>query len=93
MKQHRVKNYLWLLMILAAVSISLLSGCSSTAKVQAKKPQYCHTSQTIKTQNGGDGDFYVIETERWAFDNIPELINILKRFQTKHSLIKSKELE
>ena len=52
MKQHRVKNYLWLLMILAAVSISLLSGCSSTAKIQAKKPQYCHTSQTIKTQNG-----------------------------------------
>jgi len=48
---------------------------------------------TIKTQNGGGGDFYVIETERWAFDNIPELINILKRFQTKHSLIKSKELE
>ena len=48
---------------------------------------------TIKTQTGGGGDFYVIETERWAFDNIPELINILKRFQTKHSLIKSKELE
>ncbi len=48
---------------------------------------------TIKTQNGGGGDFYVIETERWAFDNIPELINILKRFQVKHSLIKSKELE
>jgi len=48
---------------------------------------------TIKTQNGGGGDFYVIETERWAFDNIPELINVLKRFQTKHSLIKSKELE
>lgn len=47
---------------------------------------------TIKTQNGGGGDFFVIETERWAFDNIPELITILKRFQTKHQLIKSKEL-
>ena len=47
---------------------------------------------TIKTQNGGGGDFYVIETERWAFDNIPELITILKRFEAAHSLIEQKEL-
>ena len=30
----------------------LLIGCSSAAKVSAKKPQYCYTSQTIETQNG-----------------------------------------
>jgi len=48
---------------------------------------------TIKTQNGGGGDFYVIETERWAFDSITELIMTLKRFEAAHSLIKSKELE
>jgi hypothetical protein len=48
---------------------------------------------TIKTQNGGGGDFYVIETERWAFDNIPELMNTLLRFYTKHQNVKSKELE
>jgi hypothetical protein len=48
---------------------------------------------TIKTQNGGGGDFYVIETQRWAFDNITELIMTLKRFEAAHSLIKSKELE
>jgi hypothetical protein len=29
-----------------------LTGCGSAPKVQAQKPQYCHTSQTIKTQNG-----------------------------------------
>ena len=29
-----------------------LTGCVSAPKVQAQKPQYCHTSQTIKTQNG-----------------------------------------
>ena len=46
---------------------------------------------TIKTQNGGGGDFYVIETERWAFDSITELIMILKRFEAAHSLIKIKE--
>ena len=28
----------------------------------------------IKTENGGGGDFYIIETERWAFDNIPEFV-------------------
>jgi hypothetical protein len=48
---------------------------------------------TIKTQNGGGGDFFVIETERWAFDNIPELVTTLMRFYTKHKLIKSNELE
>jgi len=42
---------------------------------------------TIKTQDGGGGDFYVIETERWAFDNIPELIGILMKFYTKHKKI------
>jgi hypothetical protein len=47
----------------------------------------------IKTQNGGGGDFFVIETERWAIDNIAELITTLKKFQMKHQLVKSKELE
>ena len=29
-----------------------LTGCSSAPKVQAQKPQYCYTSQTIQVQNG-----------------------------------------
>lgn len=56
----------------------------------------CDTNEqflTIKTQNGGGGDFYVIETERWAFDNIPELVTTLMRFHAKHNIIKSKELD
>jgi hypothetical protein len=48
---------------------------------------------TIRTENGGGGDFYVIETQRWAFDDIPELVTTLMRFYTKHQQIKSKELE
>ena len=47
----------------------------------------------IRTENGGGGDFYIIETERWAFDNIPELVTTLMRFYGKHQSIKSKELE
>jgi hypothetical protein len=35
---------------LAVIMVSL-TGCSST-KVEPNKPQYCYTSQTIKTQNG-----------------------------------------
>lgn len=46
---------------------------------------------TIKTQNGGGGDFYVIETERWAFDNIPELIGTLMKFYKKHKRIQKEE--
>lgn len=36
--------------ILAAGLIA--AGCSSAPKVSAVKPQYCHTSQNIQTQNG-----------------------------------------
>jgi len=32
--------------------IMAMTGCSSAPKAVAQKPQYCHTSQTIKTQNG-----------------------------------------
>lgn len=46
---------------------------------------------TIKTQNGGGGDFYVIETERWAFDNIPEMIAILMKFYKSHRKIQKEE--
>lgn len=31
--------------------ILALTGCSSAPKVVANKPQYCYTSQTIKTEN------------------------------------------
>ena len=39
---------------------------------------------TIKTENGGGGDFFVLETERWAIDNIEELIETLKDFKSKY---------
>lgn len=38
--------------ILALVVATTLVGCSSAPKVVAQKPQYCHTSQTIQTENG-----------------------------------------
>jgi uncharacterized protein YceK len=40
------------LAVAGGLSLLLLSGCSSAPKVQAQKPQYCHTSQTIQVQNG-----------------------------------------
>ena len=36
---------------LALACILALTGCSSSPKVAANKPQYCYTSQTITTQN------------------------------------------
>jgi hypothetical protein len=47
---------------------------------------------TIKTDDGGGGDFYVIETKRWAFDNIDEIISILNKFKQKHDKIKEDKL-
>jgi uncharacterized protein YceK len=37
-------------LVLAAVMA--LSGCSSSPKVTAQKPQYCYTSQNIVVKNG-----------------------------------------
>lgn len=51
MQPFTVKNYLRVV-ILASSIIIMLAGCSSAPKVQAQKPQYCHTSQTILLKNG-----------------------------------------
>lgn len=37
---------------LALTCVLVLAGCSSSPKIQAQKPQYCYTSQTITTENG-----------------------------------------
>jgi hypothetical protein len=41
-----------LIVLFAAIILLMLSGCSSSPKVQAQKPQYCYTSQNIVTQDG-----------------------------------------
>ena len=47
---------------------------------------------TIKTDNGGGGDFFVIETERWAFDSVEELVELFNKFKEKHEKIKEEKL-
>lgn len=37
----------------------------------------------INTEDAGAGIYFVIKTERWAFDSIDELINVLQDFQKK----------
>lgn len=51
MHPYTVKNYMWAV-IVASFLIIMLTGCSSTPKVSANKPQYCHTSQEILIRNG-----------------------------------------
>ena len=38
---------------------------------------------TIKSLDGGGGNFFVIETERWAFDSVEELVQVLEHFKSK----------
>ncbi len=37
----------------------------------------------ISTEDAGDGKYIVFKTERWAIDNIDELIEILNDFKSK----------
>jgi hypothetical protein len=38
--------------LITAIAVTLIAGCSSSPKVTAQKPQYCYTSQTITTKDG-----------------------------------------
>jgi hypothetical protein len=49
--RYNFKYYLWVL-IFILVTVVGLSGCSSSPKVIAEKPQYCYTNQTIVKENG-----------------------------------------
>lgn len=42
---------------------------------------------TVKTETDSvlSGHYFIIETERWAFDEIDELIAILKDFKSKYN--------
>lgn len=51
MRSYTAKNYLWAVIIFS-YSVIALTGCSSSPKVVAQKPQYCHTSQTIINKDG-----------------------------------------
>jgi hypothetical protein len=69
---------------------------SQEFKVTFAQDADCNSTEdqflTIKTDNGGGGDYYVIETERWAFDSIDELIEIINKFKEKHEKIKEENL-
>jgi len=34
----------------------------------------------ISTEDGGGGKFFVIETNRWAFDKVDDLLELVNRF-------------
>lgn len=36
---------------------------------------------TVKTEDAGGGKYFVIETKRWSFDKIEDLVSVLKRFE------------
>ena len=69
---------------------------SQEFKVTFAQDADCNSNEdqflTIKTDNGGGGDFYVIETERWAFDSIDELVELISKFKEKHEKIKEENL-
>jgi uncharacterized protein YceK len=52
MHPYRVKEYLWLLIVVMFILMTLLSGCSSVPQsTKIGSNQYCYTSQTVQTVN------------------------------------------
>jgi hypothetical protein len=60
---------------LSLACVMALTGCSSAPKVSANKPQYCNTSQTIKTKNGENVNS---ETIVECTDDIVKKLTIVK---------------
>jgi len=67
---------------------------SSPIAVESVKVNYwqdadtnSHDSQSLElsTEEGGGGIYFVLKTERWAFDNIEEFVNVLQDFQSRLS--------
>jgi len=40
----------------------------------------------ISTKDAGGGIYYIIKTERWAFENIKELTDLIKDFQRRFNM-------
>lgn len=43
----------------------------------------------IHSENGGGGDYFIMHTNRWAFSNIDEVIEVLNQFKEKLDKINS----
>ena len=54
MHPYRVKEYMWLLIVIMIVAVSVLSGCSSAPVNTTHKPndQFCYTKKTVEIVNG-----------------------------------------
>jgi hypothetical protein len=50
MHPYRVKELLWLVILVLFIAVAV-SGCGSAPRAVERKPQYCHTSQTIVKKN------------------------------------------
>jgi hypothetical protein len=44
----------------------------------------------IESLDGGAGTYYVIKTDRWAFDSIEELTEAIQKFINAHTAAKNK---
>ena len=56
--------------------------CSSDEDYQELHIEHC---------NGGGGDFFILSTKRWAFDDPEELFNLINEFIKKHGDLQRNE--
>ena len=82
----------------AIVCNTLLSSClpSSEQPVAVNKVSVEYTQEAdgnsdalqfleVSTEDAGGGVYYVLKTERWAFDNLNDLIKVLNDFEKRLS--------
>lgn len=44
----------------------------------------------LRTDSCGGGDYFILSTERWAYDNLEELIETLKQFHERYKRLNAK---
>jgi len=73
------------------LNISLNELAVSYSQLPDHSDDLTDLSQEIKifTRDAGGGIYFVIKTERWAFDSIEDFVDLLKDFQNRLNVVKN----
>lgn len=56
------------------------TSCSDPSKVGDK---YQFLTLSVEDVTGNEDFYFVLETDRWAFDSVEELVGMVRKFQNK----------
>ena len=66
--------------------VPVMSGLTATYSQENENDKDFEDKLKVSIYSAGGGFYFVMETERWAFDDIDSLIEVLNDFKTKANI-------